>query len=193
MLKSFALAAALIAASLSTPAVAAPQAYQFDKGHTNILFFIDHLGFSKMVGEFRSFDGVLNFDPENPAASSVQINIQVNSVSTDVKALDEHLQKPEFFNAEQFPAMSFNSTAVTTAGDGKLKVVGDLTLLGVTKPVTLDVTVNKAAPHPFTKAPAAGFSATATLKRSDFGMSAMLGMLGDDVSIRIETEAQVAK
>lgn len=193
MHKTLALAVALFAAGLSTPAAAAPQAYQFDKAHTNILFFIEHLGFSKMMGEFRSFDGVLNFDPENPAASSVQVSIRVDGVSTDVKALDEHLQKPEFFNTEQFPAITFNSTAVAVVSPGKLKVTGDLTLLGVTKPVTLDVSVNKAAPHPFTKAPAAGFSATATLKRSDFGMSAMLGMLGDDIEIRIETEAQAAK
>lgn len=193
MHKTLALAVALFAAGLSTPAAAAPQAYQFDKAHTNILFFIEHLGFSKMMGEFRSFDGVLNFDPENPAASSVQVSIRVDGVSTDVKALDEHLQKPEFFNTAQFPAMTFNSTAVAVVSPGKLKVTGDLTLLGVTKPVTLDVSVNKAAPHPFTKAPAAGFSATATLKRSDFGMSAMLGMLGDDIEIRIETEAQAAK
>lgn len=193
MHKTLALAVALFAAGFTTPAVAAPQAYQFDKAHTNILFFIEHLGFSKMMGEFRSFDGVLNFDPENPAASSVEVSIRMDGVATDVKALDEHLQKPEFFNTAQFPAMTFNSTAVAVVSPGKLKVTGDLTLLGVTKPVTLDVSVNKAAPHPFSKAPAAGFSATATLKRSDFGMSAMLGMLGDDIEIRIETEAQVAK
>lgn len=193
MFKTLALAAALFATSLSTPAVAAPQSYQFDKAHTHILFFIDHMGFSKMVGQFRGFDGTLDFDPADPAASSVSVSIQVASVATDVEKLDEHLRKPDFFDAEKFPTMTFASTSVAAAGEGKLKVVGNLTLLGVTKPVTLDVTVNKAGPHPFTKAPAAGFSITGSIKRSDFGMNFMQGMLGDEVAIRIETEAQVAK
>jgi len=192
MRNPIALAAALLATSLSTPAVAAPQSYQFDKAHTNILFFIDHLGFSKMAGEFRRFDGVLHFDPTDPAASSVTVSIEVASVATDVAKLDEHLRKPDFFNAETFPTMTFTSTSVVAAGEGQLQVAGNLTLLGVTKPVTLDVMINKAGPHPFTKAPAAGFSAVATLKRSDFGMNFMQGMLGDEVAIRIETEAQVA-
>jgi polyisoprenoid-binding protein YceI len=186
------IAALLLAVTVASPVFAAPQAYQFDKAHTNIIFFISHLGFSNMEGEFKKFDGTLNFDPENVAASSVQVSIQVDGVATDVPALDEHLQKAEFFNAAQFPSMDFASTAVTVAGDNRLKVTGNFTLLGVTKPVTMDVILNKAGPHPFSKAPAAGFSATTTIKRSDFGMSAMLGMLGDEVSIQIETEAQVA-
>lgn len=192
MIKPITVAAALFVATLSAPTVAAPQDYQFDKAHTNILFFIEHLGFSKMAGEFRSFDGVLQFDPANPAAASVQVSIPVAGIATDVEALDEHLLKADFFNASAFPSMTFNSTAVTAVSEGKLKVIGDLTLLGVTKPVLLNVTLNKAGPHPFTKAPAVGFSATGTLKRSDFGMSAMLGMLGDEIEIRIETEAQAA-
>lgn len=187
------IAATLLAASLASPLFAAPQVYQFDKAHTNIIFFISHLGFSNMEGEFKKFDGSLNFDPENIAASSVQVSIQVDGVATDVPALDEHLQKPEFFNAAQFPNMDFASTAVTVAADNQLTVTGNLTLLGVSKPVTLNVVLNKAGPHPFSKAPAAGFSATTTIKRSDFGMTAMAGMLGDEVSIRIETEAQAAK
>lgn len=187
------IAATLLAASLASPVFAAPQVYQFDKAHTNIIFFISHLGFSNMEGEFKKFDGTLNFDPENIAASSVQVSIQVDGVATDVPALDEHLQKPDFFNAAQFPSMDFASTAVTVASDNHLTVTGNLTLLGVSKPVTLDVLLNKAGPHPFSKAPAAGFSATTTIKRSDFGMNFMQGMLGDEVSIRIETEAQVAK
>lgn len=186
-------AALLLAASFASPVFAAPQVYQFDKAHTNIIFFINHLGFSNKFGEFRTFDGTLNFDPDDISASSVHVSIPVDSVDTDVPKLDEHLQKAEFFNAAQFPTMDFTSTAVTVVGDNRLKVTGNLTLLGVTKPVTLDVVLNKAGPHPYSKAPAAGFSATATIKRSDFGMTAYAGMLGDEVSIRIETEAQVAK
>ena len=187
------IAALLLAATVASPVFAAPQVYQFDKAHTNIIFFISHLGFSNMEGEFKKFDGTLNFDPDNLAGSSVQVSIQVDGVETDVPKLNEHLQKAEFFNAAQFPSMDFASTAVTVTGDNQLKVTGNLTLLGVSKPVTLDVLLNKAGPHPFSKAPAAGFSATATIKRSDFGMTAMAGMLGEEVSIRIETEAQVAK
>ncbi|PKM03737.1 MAG: hypothetical protein CVV16_07875 [Gammaproteobacteria bacterium HGW-Gammaproteobacteria-6] len=187
------IAALLLATTFASPVFAAPQVYQFDKAHTNIIFFINHLGFSNMEGEFKKFDGTLNFDPENIAGSSVQVSIQVDGVATDVPALDEHLQKADFFNAAQFPTMDFASTAVSITGENQFKVTGNLTLLGVTQPVTLDVVLNKAGPHPFSKAPAAGFSATTTIKRSDFGMTAMTGMLGEEVSIRIETEAQVAK
>ncbi|MDP1697004.1 MAG: YceI family protein [Xanthomonadaceae bacterium] len=187
------IAALLLAATFVSPVFAAPQVYQFDKAHTNIIFFINHLGFSNMEGEFKKFDGTLNFDPENIPASSVQVSIQVEGVETDVPKLNEHLQKAEFFNAAQFPTMDFASTAVSVTGENQLKITGNLTLLGVTQPVTLDVVLNKAGPHPFSKAPAAGFSATTTIKRSDFGMTAMTGMLGEEVSIRIETEAQVAK
>ena len=187
------IAATLLAVTFASPIFAAPQVYQFDKAHTNIIFFISHLGFSNMEGEFKKFDGTLNFDPDNLAGSSVQVSIQVDGVETDVPKLNEHLQKAEFFNAAQFPSMDFASTAVTVVGDNQLTVTGNLTLLGVSKPVTMDVLLNKAGPHPFSKAPAAGFSATTTIKRSDFGMTAMAGMLGEEVSIRIETEAQVAK
>ncbi|PIQ38486.1 MAG: hypothetical protein COW59_01535, partial [Lysobacterales bacterium CG17_big_fil_post_rev_8_21_14_2_50_64_11] len=96
------IAATLLAVTFASPIFAAPQVYQFDKAHTNILFFISHLGFSNMQGEFKKFDGTLHFDPENIPASSVQVSIQVDGVATDVAALDEHLQKPEFFNAAQF-------------------------------------------------------------------------------------------
>lgn len=191
-MKRIALAASLLTA-FAVPVSAEPQSYRFDKAHTNILFFIDHLGFSQMEGEFRDFDGELRFDPENPAASSVKVSIKTASVSTDVPDLDKHLQTPDFFNAAQHPTLDFASTAVEQVAPGRLRVDGNLTLLGVSKPVTLDVTVHKTGPHPFTKAPAAGFGATATIKRSDFGMNYMLGMLGEEVAIRIETEAQAAR
>src|SRR3546814_15597601 len=85
-------AALLLAATFASPVFAAPQVYQFDKAHTNIIFFINHLGFSNKFGEFRTFDGTLRFDPDNISASSVQVSIPVDSVDTDVPKLDEHLQ-----------------------------------------------------------------------------------------------------
>lgn len=182
-----ALAAAL---AFAGSAAAAPADYKFDQAHTSIEFHIEHLGFSFKNGGFDRFTGSLSFDPADPSKSSVQVSIPVDSIDTNVPALDEHLQKPDFFDVGKYPSIEFKSTEVSAVGDKSLKVTGDLTLHGVTKPVTLDVTINKIGPHPFTKAPAVGFSARTTLKRSQFGMDMMLGMLGDEVEVRIETEAQ---
>lgn len=182
-----ALAAALV---ITHGASATPAAYQFDPTHTSIEFHIEHLGFSFKNGRFDRFTGSFEFDPADPSRSSVQIRIPVDSIDTDVPALDEHLQKPDFFDVGKYPSIDFRSTQVTTLDDKRLRVTGNLTLHGVTKPVSLDVTINKIGPHPFTQSPAVGFSARTALKRSDFGMDTMLGMIGDEVEVRIETEAQ---
>lgn len=182
------IAAALLAASFAAPAFAAPQPVEIDLSHTRVWFYVNHLGFSDMYGDFTKFDIDLKVDPENLANSTVSASIDTSTVDMRHEGLNKHLKNADFFNVEQFPAMSFETTGVTQNGEGKLAVAGNLTLLGVTKPVTLDVTVNKIGEHPMRKTPWVGFNATATIKRSDFGMSYGVPAVGDDIKISIGLE-----
>ncbi|WP_417795865.1 YceI family protein [Terasakiella pusilla] len=182
--------AAAVALGLSTSlAQADPVQYTFDKDHTSIVFHVNHMGFSNFQGEFQEFDGSLTFDADKPQNSAVDVKINVNSVDTDVAKLDDHLKSPDFFDVNKFPSMVFKSKSIEVTGEKTGKITGDFTLLGVTKEVTLDVTLNKAADHPMLKVPAVGFSATGTIKRSDFGMTTYVPAVGDEVTISIETEA----
>jgi polyisoprenoid-binding protein YceI len=162
--------------------------YAFDKAHTQILFFVDHLGFSKSQGEFHDYDGRFQFDPEQWADAKAQITIRTASIDMDDYAWDKHLKSEDFFNVNAYPTMHFQSTEVEQAGENRYRLQGNLTLLGVTKPVTLDVAFNKAGIHPLSKRHVAGFSATGTIKRSDFGMDYALPMVGDAVVLRLEVE-----
>lgn len=187
-LVSLILAAALFTA---TPVMAAPQKYEFDTVHTQIMFSVGHMGYSFSHGKFNKFTGALNLDLEQPEKSSVDVTIDTASIDLDDEKWNTHLKGADFFNVEKFPSMTFKSTKVEKTGENTGKVTGDLTILGVTKPVTLDVTLNKAAVHPYYKKDAAGFSATGSIKRSDFGMNYGLPGVADDVSIKIEVEASV--
>lgn len=182
------IAAALLAASFAAPAFAAPQPVEIDLSHTRVWFYVNHLGFSDMYGDFTKFDIDLKVDPENLANSTVRASIDTSTVDMRHEGLNKHLKNADFFNVEQHPSMSFETTGVTQNGEGKLAVAGNLTLLGVTKPVTLDVTVNKIGEHPMRKTPWVGFNATATIKRSDFGMSYGVPAVGDDIKISIGLE-----
>lgn len=182
------IAAALLAASFAAPAFAAPQPVEIDLSHTRVWFYVNHLGFSDMYGDFTKFDIDLKVDPENLANSTVSASIDTSTVDMRHEGLNKHLKNQDFFNVEQHPSMSFETTGVTQNGEGKLAVAGNLTLLGVTKPVTLDVTVNKIGEHPMRKTPWVGFNATATIKRSDFGMNYGVPAVGDDIKISIGLE-----
>lgn len=162
--------------------------YKFDKVHTQIIFFVDHLGFSKSEGEFLDFDGGFVFDPENPEDAKVHVIINANSVTMDDQKWTDHVKNADFFDVPTFPEIEFKSHSVSVLGDNFAEVTGDLTLLGVTKPVTLEVTYNKSGVHPYSKKFVAGFSATASLKRSDFDMVYGLPGIGNEVEIRIEVE-----
>ena len=188
-MKRFAKIAAIAAfTGMSFGAQAADQ-YVFDKTHTSILFFISHLGFSDMQGEFLGYEGGFVFDQDNPANSSVEVTIDVASVDTDVPKLDDHLKAADFFNVAKFPTASFKSTGIEVTGDNTGVLTGDFTLMGMTRPLVLDVTFNKAANHPFAKdVYVAGFSATATLDRTEWGLSTYAPAIGSEVTLRIETE-----
>lgn len=182
------LALSALLAVATFPALAAEK-YEIDPTHTQVQFTYSHLGFSNITGRFDQVQGDFRFDVADPTQSSVSITIPVQSISTGVDKLDEHLLKADFFDAAQFPTATFTSTGVTAAGEGKLAVAGDLTIHGVTRPVVLDVTINKIGEHPMRKRPAAGFDARATLKRSNFGVGAYVPMVGDEVTLSITVEA----
>ncbi len=186
-MKKFPFALALFAA-LSGSAFAAPQTVEIDTAHTRILYFINHLGFSEMYGDFGGYHIDLQLDTADLTHSSVKVSIDTASVDMRHDGLNDHLKTADFFNVTQFPSMHFESTGVTQNGEGKLAVAGNLTLLGVTKPVMLDVTVNQIGEHPMRKTPWVGFGATATIKRSDFGLNYAVPAVGDEVKIQIALE-----
>jgi polyisoprenoid-binding protein YceI len=187
MLRRFLLAAALIASA--TPAFAETKTYKFDHPHTQILFFVNHLGFSNSNGKFLDFDGTITFDTDKPSEGKVDVVIKTDSLNMDDAKWDEHLKSKDFFNVKEYPTMTFKSSGVVAAEGQATKLTGDLTLLGVTKPVTMDVTLNKCDVHPMTKQPTCGFDATTTIKRSEWGMTGGIPMVSDDVKIMITVEA----
>ncbi|MDF4026761.1 YceI family protein [Luteibacter sp. PPL201] len=189
-LRYLALAGLLATAGI---AVAAPATYQLDPTHTMVLFSWNHFGFSNPSADLNNVQGTLVYDEKDPSKSSVDVTLPLSGLDTFVPKLDEHLKSADFLDATKYPNITFKSTKVSAAGKGKLKVTGDLTVHGVTKPVTLDVTVNKVGDHPMLKVPAVGFDATATLKRSDFGVGAYVPNVSDEIKVRITTEGHAEK
>ncbi|MFK2905758.1 YceI family protein [Dyella ginsengisoli] len=183
--------AALLGASFA--AQAAPVTYKLDPAHTMVLFSWNHFGFSNPTANLGISAGTLVYDEANPAKSSVEVTLPLANLDTHVSALDEHLKKPDFFDADKYPVVTFKSTRVEPLGNNKFKVTGDLTVHGVTKAVVLDATLNKAGMQPMLKVPAVGFDATGTIKRSDFGVGAYVPNVSDEVQIRITTEAEAGK
>jgi len=183
--------AGLIGAAVT--AQAAPVTYKMDPGHTDVLFSWTHFGFSNPTANLGLGDGTIVFDEKNPAKSSVDVTLPLANLDTHVADLDTHLKKPDFFDADKYPTVTFKSTKVQPVGGNKFKVSGDLTVHGVTKPVVLDATLNKVGEHPMMKVQTVGFDATATLKRSDFGMGAYVPNVSDEIKVRITTEASVPK
>lgn len=176
----------------SGAAFAEPVTYSLDPAHTQVAFAIDRFGFNRVLGRFEDVTGELILDEANPANSSVQATIQVASVDSSNDTRDEHLRGDRWLNAAQFPTIGFRSTAVRMTGERTAEVTGDLTMLGQTHPVTLNVTLNNiGAPPNAPQRRQAGFSATGSLTRSTWGSTAAQnpGMIGDAVSITIEALA----
>lgn len=183
--------AGLLGAAVSVQA--APLTYKLDPNHTMVLFSWNHFGYSHPTANLGLGEGTLVFDEQHPANASVEVTLPLADLDTHVPALDEHLKKPDFLDAEKYPVVTFKSTEVQPLGGNRFKVTGNLTVHGVTRPVVLDATLNKIGPHPMTKAPSIGFDATASIKRSDFGVAGYVPNVGDELSIRITTEASVPK
>ncbi|MEN0110084.1 MAG: YceI family protein, partial [Planctomycetota bacterium] len=165
--------------------------YAVDGSHTSAVFSISHLGYSYTYGMFRKASGAFQFDKDNPAASRFQFTLDVSSLDTMDAKRDEHLQGADFFNARQFPQITFTSTSVTPAGeqDGKpvFDVAGTLTMHGVSKSVTLPLQYLGEGPGPYGNY-RVGFLCQTTLNRSDFGMNFMVGPIGDQVGVTISFE-----
>lgn len=188
MLRSVVSTMAAAAVLMTAGAAFAQDKYKLDNPHTQIVFSVEHMGLSKSIGKFTDYDGEFAFDEKAPESSSVEVTIKTNSIDMSHDEWNEHLKGEKFLNVAQFPAMTFKSTSVKVTGDKTADVTGDLTLLGVTKPVVLKTTFNKAGPRPMGNDYAAGFSATTMIKRSDFGMTYGIPMVGDDIAIQIEVE-----
>ena len=184
---------AFILMAVPASANAEAQNYEFDKKHTMIMFNVGHMGLSHSWGKFLDFDGDIKFDEESPENSSVDMTIQTASINMDDEKWEDHLKNEDFFDVEEHPTMTFKSTGIEVTGEDTGMLTGDLTLLGVTKPVTLDVTFNKAGKRPMGDAYAAGFSAEGEVTRSDFGMDYGIPMIDDTVNLVIEVEIEREK
>lgn len=184
---------ALALALTSTVAFAAPTTYKIDPNHTDVIASWSHFGFSNPVANFLKVDGAITYDPADVGASKVEVTLPLDGLDAQVSAFNDHLRSEDFFDAAKYPTITFKSTSVKAAGKDKLTVVGDLTIKGITKPVTLNVTINKIGMHPLGKREAAGFSATATVKRTDFGLGLYAPNVSDEVTLTITTEAMVPK
>lgn len=185
------LAAAAFAASLAlAPLTAQAADFTIDKTHSHVVFLVDHLGYAKVMGQFTDFAGTLSFDPADVGASKLNVTIKTDSIETQLAERNKHLKGADWFNATEFPEIKFVGKTFTKKDDKTGTIAGDLTLLGVTKPVTLDVTFNKLGVNPLDKINSAGFSAKTSVKRSDFGLKTFLPAIGDQIDIAIEIEAK---
>ncbi|MBI3902171.1 MAG: polyisoprenoid-binding protein [Nitrosomonadales bacterium] len=178
--------AILIAASL--PLAAHADSYTIDPPHTFANFSISHMGFSTMHGRFDKSSGKVTLD-RAAKTGSVDIAIETASVSTGFAKRDDHLKSPDFFNAAEFPTITYKSSAVKFKGDNPASVEGNLTMAGVTKPVTLTIDAIKCDTNPMNKKYECGVDASAQIKRSDFGVKYGLPGVGDDIKLVFEVEA----
>ncbi|WP_115513549.1 MULTISPECIES: YceI family protein [Xanthomonas] len=174
----------------SLAASAAPVRYALDPVHTRVLFAVEHAGFSKALGTVSGSSGTLVFDPDDWAAARLDVTVPLHRADLGDAKWNEATLARNLLDAERFPDAHFVSTRVEASGDNHAKVTGNLTLHGVTRPVTLDVTLNALKRHPLPPfRRTVGFSATATLSRAEFGIDAWKSMIGDSVELRIEAEA----
>jgi polyisoprenoid-binding protein YceI len=172
---------------VSTSVSSAPDNYTLDPTHTYLHFAVSHLGFSTMHGRFDQTSGKFSIDSTGKMAS-VEVVIDTASISTGLPKRDDHLRSPDFFNTVEFPQTTYKSTAVKFKDDVPTVIEGKLTLLGVTRPVTLTITAFKCGVNPMNKKAMCGIDAEASIKRSDFGMRYALPGVGDDLKLTIEAE-----
>jgi polyisoprenoid-binding protein YceI len=175
-----------LAAILAVPAFAATTTWQLDPMHTNAQFTVRHLGISNIQGEFTKISGTVQLDDQDITNSTVSVTIDATSIDTRVSRRDDDLKSEHFFNVAMYPTITFQSTKVAKSGDG-LKVTGNLTIRGVTKEVTLDVT-GPSAPVKAMGGLRRGAAASTTINRQDFGVAADPGMVGDQIAIQIDLE-----
>lgn len=177
---------------MASPALAEPHRYELDPEHSTIAFLVDHLGYADTLGLFLEFEGGFTYDMESQALSDVTVTVQTASVNSFNAARDDHVRNKDFLNVGSFPVMTFTATGGTPTSETTGTVEGNLTLLGQTHPLTLEVTLNKAANYPFGHGRfTLGISAKGTVIRSQYGMTYAVdnGFVGDEVQLILETEA----
>lgn len=178
--------------AISSSAQADMARYELDADHTAVYFTIDHIGYAKTLGIFTELEGQFSYDTDTQELGDVMVKIDAKSVNTFHKARDGHVRNADFLNVSAHPEITFTANGGTPESASSGTVTGNLTILGQTQPVTLDVTLNKVANYPFGhQREVLGLSMTTTIKRSDFGMNYGVtnGLVGDEVTINIETEA----
>jgi polyisoprenoid-binding protein YceI len=183
----------LSSTALATVVAAAGEKYDVDTTHSAVVFGWNHFGFSNPSARFDKIEGSLLLDKSDITKSTVSVSLPLAGIDTGVAKLDDELKGPEFFDSAKFPTITFKSTKVEKSGENGLRVTGDLTVHGVTKSVTLDGKVNKIGIFEIPgvmKAPAAGFDATTTLKRSDFGVTKYLPLVSDEIPVRITLDVK---
>ncbi len=185
------IAAASAAVSLTLMSVPLHAAtYTLEANYTQGVLRWNHLGFSSPAAQFSQGEGSLEFDSAEPAKDSVTVTIPLSSLHTGVPALDEDFFSSDFFDLAKYPTAMFRSTRVEPGkAHDHLKVIGELSLHGVTKPVTLEVTVVKIGINPRTHLPTVGFDATAVVKRSDFGLGKYVPQVGDEIALHVTSQA----
>ena len=179
--------AALFALAATATTVRAADNYKVDPVHSSVIFKIDHLGVAPFYGRFNNPTGTVTLDKEDATKSAFTFEVKTENVQTGNEKRDGHLKTPDFFDAKQFPTITFKSKSVSSPAPDKYEVTGDLTLHGVTKEVKL--VLNKTGEKETKMGYRTGWTTDVTLKRSDYGMKQMLDMLGDEVELTIAYEA----
>ena len=186
----------VVAASIAAPALAqspSPQTatdvkqgtYAIEPQHTQVMFGVDHMSFTTYYGRFSDVSGTLMLSPQAPSTSKFEIHVPVSTISTTSKTLNDELRGDQWFDSKKFPEIVFRSISATVMGQDTAKVVGDLTMHGLTRPVTLDVTFHGAGVNPLDDKYTVGFEASGHLKRSDFDINPNIPLVGDRVNLVI--------
>ena len=175
----------LFAALLLTSAAAFAQTWTNDKAHSKLAFTVTHLMLSEVDGSFRNFDVKMTSSKDDYTDAQIDLTADVNSVYTNEDKRDGHLKSPDFFDAAKYPTLTFKSTGIQKLGGNKYKLMGNLTMHGVTKPVTLDATITPATTHPMNKKTVAGFKVSGEVKRSDFTVGTIpVAVVSDEIALR---------
>ena len=180
----------LLAAVVAFSSFTVIENWKSDKAHSQLGFSVTHLGISDQSGSFKNFDVTIQSEKPDFSDAVITLTAEVASINTGVEMRDKHLKSADFFDAAKYPTLNFTSTGLTNVGKDKYKLTGNLTLHGITKPVTLDLLYRGTTTNPMSKAPTSGFQVTGTIKRSDFGIATgfPVAMLGDEVTIKADGE-----
>src|SRR5690554_6654970 len=175
----------LVVAMVST-SLFAQTTWEVDKAHAKVAFTVVHLGISDVAGLFNDFDANIVSSQDDFSDAVFELSVNVNSIDTEVDKRDDHLRSPDFFNVEKHPKMTYKSTSIKRSGNDRYQLTGDLTLHGVTKPVTMELWYRGTIENPQSKAVISGFQVTGTIKRSDFNLGVGVGppMISDEERIK---------